>query len=414
MSKHERVCLEVLGQVRRKELTRAAAASALAMSERQVYRLLSRTAALGDAGVVHGLRGRASNHGHVLSDRSEVIRLYKQREYKDYGPQLFMEVLSEYHGITVSRETIRRWLKAEGLWAGQRAPRRHRKKRPRREGIGMLVQFDGSPHDWFEGRGGDALAQCCLLVAIDDASSRIFMRFAPTEDTAHVMRALWMYMERYGIPQALYTDRGPVYGKKEEEMTQTARALKQLGVQLIRANSPQAKGRVERSNRTHQDRLIKAMRHEGISSIEAANAYLEREYLAKHNAKFAVTEGKADVHRTTRGIDFANIFCIEEERNVCNDYTIQLGGQFIQLERGETPLPPPRTHVTVRTWLDGSLHISWKENELAYTRLEEKPKGPGRQPTIPAADHPFRRHFGGVKRVVIAPPLNAPATSQNR
>lgn len=387
MSKRERVCLEVLGQVRRKELTRSAAATALAVSERQVYRLLRRTAASGDAGIVHGLRGRTSNHGHVASERREVIRLYKQREYRDYGPQLFMEVLSEYHGIRVSRETIRRWLKAEGLWAGRRAPRRHRKKRPRREGIGMLVQFDGSPHDWFEGRG----PSCCLLVAIDDASSRIFMRFAPSEDTEHVMRALWMYMERYGVPQALYSDRGAVYGKSKEEITETGRALMQLGVQLIRANSPQAKGRVERSNRTAQDRLIKAMRREGIASIEAANAFLEREYLEKHNAKFAVIEGKADVHRTTRGIDFANIFCFEEERNVCNDYTIQLGGQFIQLERGESPLPPPRTHVTVRTWLDGTLHISWKENELAYTRLAEKPKGPGRKPTIPAANHPFRR-----------------------
>lgn len=392
MSKKERSYLDVLNRVRRKELTRAAAALLLGISERQVYRLLSRERALGASGLVHGLRGHASNRGHTLSERNEVIRLYKQREYRDYGPQLFMELLASHHGITVSRETVRRWLMAASLWSGCRAPRRHRKRRERRDGIGTLVQFDGSPHDWFEGRG----PACCLLVAIDDCSSRVFMRFAPSEDTEHVLRTLWAYMERYGIPHALYTDHGSAYGKSAEEKTQVSRALECLGVHLIRANSPQAKGRVERSNRTHQDRLIKAMRRERIATIEDANTFLERHYLAEHNARFATTEGHLDVHRTTTGIDFANIFCFEEERKVQNDYTIQLGGHCIQLERGEspeaTPLPPPGKTVIVRQWLDGTLHIFWKEGELAFQRLDVKPVR-ARRPAKPAANHPWRRRW---------------------
>ena len=392
MSKKERRYLEVLSRVTRKELTRSAAASLLGLSERQVYRLLSRERAAGASGLVHGLRGQLSNHGHVRSERSEVIRLYKQREYRDYGPQLFMEVLAAQHGITVSRETVRRWLKVAGLWSGRRAPRRHRKKRERREGIGTMVQFDGSPHDWFEGRG----PACCLLVAIDDCSSRVFMRFAPSEDTEHVMRTLWAYMERYGVPHSLYVDHGSAYGKSAEEKTEVSRALACLGVERIQAHSPQAKGRVERSNRTQQDRLIKAMRHEGIGSIESANAFLDRQYLAEHNARFANIDGHPDVHRTAKGIDFANIFCFEEERKVQNDYSIQLGGHYIQLERGEAPeaapLPPPGKKVIVRQWLNGTLHIFWKEGELVFQRLDQKPVGPGR-PAKPAANHPWRRQW---------------------
>ncbi|MGH9439325.1 MAG: ISNCY family transposase [Terriglobia bacterium] len=394
MSKKERLSLEVLSRVRRKELTRSAAASLLDVSERQVYRQLARSASLGASGLVHGLRGRPSNRGHTDGTRSEVIRLYKQREYRDYGPQLFKEVLASQHGITVSRETVRRWLMAAGLWSGRCAPRRHRKRRERREGIGTMVQFDGSPHDWFEGRG----PACCLLVAIDDCSSRVFMRFAPSEDTEHVMRTLWGYMERYGIPQALYTDHGSAYGvSANDARTEVARALERLGVRLIQAHSPQAKGRVERANRTHQDRLIKAMRREGIATIEAANAFLDRQYLAEHNARFASTSGHADVHRSTKTIDFANIFCFECERQVRNDYTVQLDGHFYQLQRGEAPLPPPGRNVTVRKWLDGSRHLFWNENELAFQPLDAKPIGSGRpgaeRTTQPAANHPWRRRW---------------------
>jgi hypothetical protein len=364
----------------------------LDVSERQVYRLVSRYRTEGDGGVVHRLRGRASNRGHGGATRARVLALYKQREYRDYGPQLFSEVLEERLQLRISSETVRQWLMASGLWSGRRAPRRHRKKRERRDGIGTLVQFDGSEHDWFEGRG----PACCLLVAIDDASSRVFMRFAPSEDTVHVMQTLWQYVERYGIPRALYTDHGSVYAPRKEEgtsVTEVGRALRQLGVELIFANSPQAKGRVERSNRTHQDRLIKAMRHKGIATIEDANRYLDEHYLAEHNRRYACVEGKPDVHRTCFGLALEQIFCFETKRQVRNDYTLLLAGGFLQLERADIPtappLPPPKTMVTVRRWLDGSLHLSWNDTELAFRALEGKPEPAPQQ--RPPAQHPWRK-----------------------
>ncbi|MDE3111300.1 MAG: ISNCY family transposase [Acidobacteriota bacterium] len=389
MNKRERHYLEVIHRLARRELTRSSAALELDVSERQVYRLLARYRTAGDAGLVHGHRGRPSNRGRAAETRARVVALYKQREYRDYGPQLFSEVLEERLQLRVSAETVRQWLMSAGLWSGRRAPRRHRKKRERREGIGTLVQFDGSEHDWFEGRG----PACCLLVAIDDASSQLFMRFAPSEDTEHVMRTLWQYMERYGIPRTLYTDHGSVYAPRKdgsETLTEVGRALRQLGVELLFANSPQAKGRVERSNRTQQDRLIKALRREGIRTIEEANRYLDERYLAEHNARFACTKDKPDVHRTMFGLALERIFCFEEQRQVRNDYTIQLGGAFLQLERREgasaSPLPPPKTMVTVQRWLDGSLHLFWNETELNYRLLEQalekapEPKPPQRPP----------------------------------
>jgi hypothetical protein len=392
MSTRERHYVAVLQRLARGELTRAAASLELDVSERQVYRLVSRYRTEGDGGVVHRLRGRASNRGHGGATRARVLALYKQREYRDYGPQLFSEVLEERLQLRISSETVRQWLMASGLWSGRRAPRRHRKKRERRDGIGTLVQFDGSEHDWFEGRG----PACCLLVAIDDASSRVFMRFAPSEDTVHVMQTLWQYVERYGIPRALYTDHGSVYAPRKEEgtsVTEVGRALRQLGVELIFANSPQAKGRVERSNRTHQDRLIKAMRHKGIATIEDANRYLDEHYLAEHNRRYACVEGKPDVHRTCFGLALEQIFCFETKRQVRNDYTLMLEGGFLQLERADgpdaAPLPPPKTMVTVRRWLDGSLHLTWNETELAFRTLEEKPEPKPQQ--RPPAQHPWRK-----------------------
>ncbi|MFI5111108.1 MAG: ISNCY family transposase [Terriglobales bacterium] len=395
MTKRERHYLETLQRLCRGELTRSAAALELSLSERQLYRLLARYRKEGDAAVVHKHRGHSSNRGHSAEVHTQAIALYKQREYRDYGPQLFSEVLAERLKVRISAETLRQWLMSAGLWSGRRAPRRHRKKRERREGIGSLVQFDGSEHDWFEGRG----PACCLLVAIDDASSQVFMRFAPSEDTEHVMRTLWQYMERYGIPQALYTDHGSVYAPHKdgsESVTEVGRALRHLGVKMIFANSPQAKGRVERSNRTQQDRLIKALRREGISTIEAANRYLDERYLAEHNARFACTLDKPDVHRSIFGLSLEQIFCFEEQRQVRNDYTFLLAGSFWQLERREgpnaPPLPPPKTMVTVQRWLDGSLHVYWNETELVHRALEAAP-----EPTPP--QRPARTHVWRMRPV---------------
>jgi transposase len=385
MSTKERQRLQILGHLKHGKSTVAKAAAALGLSERQMYRVLSRHRSQGDQGLLHQLRGRSSNRGYPPEVRQEVIRLH-QETYSDYGPTLFAEMLQEYHTLLIDSETIRRWLKAAGLWHGVRAARKHRRKRERRDAIGSLVQFDGSIHKWFEDRG----PACCLLVAIDDASSRVFMRFVPQEDGFHVLMTLRAYVERFGIPREVYVDLGSVYYARTHRLTDVARALARLGIRVIHARSPQAKGRVERSNRTHQDRLLKALRRHNISTIDQANEFLQRTYLREHNARFAAQEHLADLHRSAETLDLDNIFCFETTRHVNYDFTIMLAGQFIQLLPSPVPLPPPRQVVTVRRWLDGSLHIAWNGQELNYSIFKQRPKPRPHTPNIPDLDHPWR------------------------
>jgi transposase len=386
MSISERQRLQIVARIKHGNITVSEAAQSLGITERQMYRLLARCKAQGDAGLIHRLRGRPSNQGYSSEVREAVLRWYQER-YSDYGPTLFSEMLLDYHNMEIDPDTLRRWLSAANLWKGVRAPRRHRKQRPRRDAIGALVQFDGSFHDWFEGRA----PACCLLVAIDDASGQVFMRFAESENTRDVLVTLWAYCERYGIMHEFYTDHGSVYHDKHHRPTDTARALNRLGVRLVKANSPQAKGRVERSNRTHQDRLIKALRREGISSIREANEYLETTYIQDHNRRFARTDHLQNIHRPTTGLDFKNIFCFETIRTLYNDCTVTLLNRFYQLERHDsTPLPAPGSRITVRRWLDGTLHFFSNERELGFTPLAHRPKPKPRTYGKPAKSHPWR------------------------
>lgn len=386
MSTKERQRLQLIGHLAHGRTTVQRAASALGLSERQMYRVLARYRSQGDRGLIHRLRGQPSNRGYPDSVQKRVLRLY-QETYADYGPTLFGEMLAQYHHLQIDSDTLRRWLKQEGLWTGMRAARRHRRKRERRDAIGSLIQFDGSFHRWFEDRG----PSCCLLSAIDDASGSVFMRFAESENTYDVLAMLKTYVERYGIPREFYVDFGSVYHAKTKRLTNVARALSRLGVRLIYARSPQAKGRVERSNRTHQDRLIKALRRAQISTIDQANRFLERVYLREHNARFAHLDHLPNVHRSAEGIELKNIFCFETTRYVNNDYTITLNAHCVQLKSGGAPLPPPRHHVTLRRWLDGSLHISWNEHELGFCFLDNRPPPKPRTFLPPADSHPWRR-----------------------
>ena len=392
MSTKETRRLQVIGRIEHKELTIAEAAESLHISERQLYRILHRYHAQGEAGLIHRLRGKTSNAGYDVDTRTKAIRLYRE-QYSDYGPTLFSEKLELYHTINISRQTLTLWLRQKSLWSGNRKKRPHRKKRDRRECIGSLVQFDGSFHDWFEGRG----PKCCLLVGIDDASGRVLLRFAPAENSHHVLLLWRNYIQRYGIPAEVYTDFGSVYhdNNNPEHLTQFARAMNTLGVKVIYAHSPQAKGRVERSNRTHQDRLIKALREKNISSIEQANTFLEEFYTTDHNNRFALKESFTDIHRSANGIDLDNIFCFEDTRCVYNDWTITLNAQFIQLLQSEAPLPPPRSKVIVRQHLDGSLHIFWNDHELAFKLLKAKPTSKPREIPSPSMSHPWRKKFVG-------------------
>lgn len=386
--------LKMIVRIKEGKITVVEASESLQISERQMYRVLARYRAQGEAGLVHRLRGTSSNRGYSKETQKKVFRLFRE-QYSDYDPTLFSEKLEEYHALRISRQTLSRWLFQESLWAGRRKKRPHRKKRERRQAIGSLIQFDGSDHDWFEGRG----PRCCLLVAIDDASGSVMLHFAKEEDTASVLEFWKRYIQRHGIPAEIYTDGGSVYfdPKNPEHLTQFGRALQALGIHHIHAYSPQAKGRVERSNRTHQDRLLKALREQGISEIEDANRFVEEFYCAQHNRRFAQGDGLSDIHRPADGIDLDNIFCFEDTRKVYNDYTITLHSQFIQLLRSEAPLPPPRSTVILRQWLDGSLHIFWNEHELTFQVCSTRPKRTKQILVRPLPSHPWRTKFvGGI------------------
>lgn len=389
MSLKEQERLKVLSELDKKLLTFSETAKLLSVSERHVYRLLKRYHEHGNAGVIHGLRGKASNRAVPVNQREHVLKVY-HAQYPDYGPTLFSEQLLKEHSITVSRETLRRWLRASNVTTAKRKNRPHRRKRERRSAIGEMLQFDGSPHDWFEGRG----APCCLLNAVDDASGHVFLRFVPSENAADVLRTFRTYIERHGIPKSVYTDHGSVF-YAERKLTDFGRALQTLGVQPIFANSPQAKGRVERGNRTHQDRLIKALRQAAISTIADANRFLDEHYINLHNARFANCNGLADIHRPATGYDLTNIFCFQTLRQVHNDYTITLDNQYIQLRCSETPVPPPKQYVQVRRWLDDTLHIFWNEQELLFTVLMRKPKALKTTVHKPPPNHPWKGKLVG-------------------
>jgi transposase len=392
MSTQEREHLKVISRIEAGELTVAEAAESIHLTERQMYRLLRRYRQEGDRGVIHRLRGRPSNLSYAAEVRAKAMRLYREL-YSDYGPTLFAEKLEFYHDLKISRQTATRWLIEESLWSGSRKKRPHRKKRQRRDCIGSLIQFDGSEHDWFEGRA----PKCTLLVSIDDASNRVMLRFTPTEDTFHVLSFWQDYVARFGIPAEVYTDRDSVYydSNNPKHLTAFGLAMTRLGVHLIHAHSPQAKGRVERSNRTHQDRLIKYLREQNASSIEKANQLLERFFTDEHNQRFAHSDGLTDIHRPALGIDLNNIFCLQETRQVHNDWTVSLNARFIQLLRSDSPLPPPRSSVILRRWLDGALHIFWNEHELKFSLLPQhsRPKQPPQRPST--LNHPWRSKPAG-------------------
>lgn len=398
MSMREMDRLRMIVRIEEKKLTVGEAAESLHLSERHLYRILRRYRQEGAAGIPHRLRGKPSNRGYSKEVRQKVDRVFRE-QYSDYDPTLFAEKLEIYHDISISRQTVTRWLRAKGLWSGIRKKRPHRKKRERRAAIGSLIQFDGSDHDWFEGRG----KKCCLLVAVDDASGAVMVRFAREEDTLNVLDFWKRYLQRYGMPAEVYTDGGTVYfdPKNPKRLTQFGRAIASLGIGHIHAYSPQAKGRVERSNRTHQDRLIKALREQNISTIEEANRYVDEAYCGQHNARFAHTENLSDIHRSSDGIDLNNIFCFEETRKVYNDYTITRHSQFIQLLRSEVPLPPPRSPVVLRQWLDGSLHIFWSEHELSYQQLSKRPQQQRKAPLPPPPNHPWRKKLTGGKLALL-------------
>lgn len=385
MSQKEAERLKIISQLESKAMSVEQAAEIMRISPRQTYRVLKRINQEGSKGIIHKLRGRKSNRGYPEELKKKVIEIYRAN-YSDYGPTLFSEELVKDHKISVDHETIRKWLRAKAITTSMRKKRAHRRKRERRSCFGELIQFDGSHHDWFEGRG----AECCLINCVDDSTGKVYLKFAVSENTQDVLLTLWEYVNKHGIPRSIYTDKYSVY-KAEGKLTDFGRAMKELAIETIFAHSPQAKGRVERVNRTLQDRLVKALRRRGISNIAEANKYVQKSFIEEYNSKFAVNPEVPDAHRRTAGYDLKNIFCYKTSRQVRNDYTINLAGGYIQLLKGTAVLPRPKQCVTISKWLNGEMHIYYNNQELQFTELKDKPGKKGYKLRAVPKDHPWRR-----------------------
>ena len=332
--------LRILNQVREGRLPQVVAASQMKLSTRQVRRMLAKLANKGPRGLGHGLRGRASNRQLGAGVLEHALALVKSH-YRDFGPTFAAEKLLERHDVSLSVNTLRKGMIGEGMWRGKRRKAKHRAWRARRACVGELIQVDGSLHDWFEGRA----PKCWLIAFVDDATSRLlWAEFARAEDTMTLMRLAMTYLRRFGRMLALYVDKDSIYKttrdaavdeqlRDEQPMTQFTRAMSELGIDVICANSPQAKGRVERGFKTHQDRLVKELRLAGISNIEAANKFLREVYVPAHNARFSEAPAhNVDAHRPIlRGQILERILCMRSSRVVANDFTLRWGPGYLQL-----------------------------------------------------------------------------------
>lgn len=366
MGQWERDRLKVMSLVLKGERTQVEAARLLKVDVRQIRRIERRLRKEGDAGVVHGLRGRPSNARIDEEDRRKVLSRYRER-YLGFGPTLAAEKLTEEDDLPVAVRTLREWLVRDGLWQRVRQREEYRSRRLRRSCFGELVQADASEHDWLEGRG----PRMVLTGMIDDASSKVVARFYPAETTEAYMDLLGRYTRKLGRPVAFYSDRDSVF-RAEDELdrpvpTQFSRALKELGIDWIGAYSPQAKGRIERLWGTAQDRLVKELRLAEAKDMQQANAILKAKFLPWFNRNCAVPPASGnDAHRPLHpSMDLAAILSIQEQRTVANDYTIRLENQVYQLYK---PVWPGERggKVIVERRLDGSMHIRFKRHYLTF------------------------------------------------
>ena len=419
--------MEILSRVVEGSLPVAQAAALLGISERQAWRLKRRYASGGDAGLMHKLRGRRSNHKTDQATRDAVLKIYRS-QYAGFGPTLACEYLAADDGWEVSPDTLGRWLRAEGLFEPRRRRSKHRLRRPRRSCLGELVQMDGSWHDWFEGRGpsnGQNAHECCLMVMIDDATGRVLARFYEKETLSAAFDLFGQYAGVHGLPRALYVDKAGIY-RSEEGMapTQFGRAMETLGVELILANSPQAKGRVERMNATLQDRLVKEMRLRGVKTMVQANALLKERFLKSFNSRFAVTaKSKTNVHRVVKpAMRLDEVLCEQEERAVGHDWCVQWRGRLLQIDEKHLKLDLPRAgrRVVVIEKADGNLLVRYADKALTWAEMSKQParakakkaKKPvaNNKRYVPGPDHPFNKtpacpgSRSGVRPSSAAPP----------
>lgn len=381
MSRKELQRKSILELLEMKRITVVEASVRMNLSYRQTLRVFARYVAEGDAGLVHRRRGKPSNRACPSAFRCKVLERYKQRYKKlGFGPTLAAEKLAE-EGLVVDHETLRRWLLADGEWARQRKSQAHRSRRERRAHFGELVQMDGSHHGWF----GPEHPKACLMNMVDDATGDTLGLIAYQETTKAAMNLLRRWIEKYGIPQSLYTDRKNVYitGREptmeeqlagETPLTAFGKACNKLGIAIIAAHSPQAKGRVERSNGTYQDRFLKELALRRITTCATADKLLNDSFCDALNDKFAIAPREAEnYHRPLpEGLDLDDVFCFESHRVVQNDWCIRHENRYYQILKNNRPLPKPKDKVLVRTHLDGRIVLLYREEPLAFQTLTPK------------------------------------------
>jgi transposase len=374
MSKRELNRIDVLARLESGRLTPVIAASLLRVSERQVYRLMRRFRDDGPAGMADRRRGRPSNNRLPDVLREQAVALVREH-YADFGPTLAAEKLEERHGLRVSRETLRTWMVQAGLWL-PRAERKHfQQPRHRREHLGELIQIDGCEHRWFEDRG----PPCTLLVFVDDATSRLMaLGFVPSESTFAYFDVLRRYLETHGKPVAFYSDKHAIFRVSKQEaaggdgMTQFGRAVAELNIAIICANTASAKGRVERTHATLQDRLVKELRLAGISDLEAANAFLPG-FIETYNSKFARAPAHdRDLHRPLAGMtDLGDILCWRETRRVSQQLVVHYNRMKFTLHPTDITARLVGQEVEVYDFPDGRLEIRWKGLPLVYAVFDQ-------------------------------------------
>lgn len=411
----EQYKFEVVSLAIEKKIRNRQAAKMLGLSIRQVKRLKNSVRKNGEVGIIHRLKGKTGNNRIQETVKQKALQYIKEK-YLDFKPTFANEKLQDSHNIFISPETIRLWMIKEGLWtARKQKDLLYRSWRPRKEYYGEMQQFDGSYHDWFEGRFRDLVGniiETCLLLSVDDATGKITSAmFADNEGVVAVFSFWLTYVTVNGKPITIYLDSYSTYKINHksavdnfELMTQFERATKDLGVRLITAHSAQAKGRIERLFETLQDRLIKEMRLAGINNPEDANKFLKEVFIPKYNQKFSVIPQRSgNVHRPLTEIDKKNInriFSVQSNRKVNNDFTVQFKNNWYQLKEIQPTTVRPRETVVMEEWLDGSLKISLKGYSLDYFQLPDRPKRMKTNPVIltthklnwiPPKDHPWRR-----------------------
>jgi hypothetical protein len=406
MTQAERDRLVTLKKAKKKLITQAEAAAELQVSVRHVKRMLKALGVSGDKSVVHGLRGRESNRKIESKIQDKAVKMLSADIYRGFGPTLASEHLAKKHGIAVSRETLRKWMQAAGLWKGRRRrPENVHMWRQRRSRCGELVQWDTSDHDWLEGRGSERLY---LISMIDDATSRLYARFVSSDSTEENMRTLRGYLEDYGRPLAFYTDKASLFHTTEKRRrdepgvdqdpkqmppTQIGRALRELNIVWIAAHSPQAKGRVERSFDTAQDRLVKEMRVAGVKTLEQANQYLRDEFLPWWNRTLTVEPASADdAHRKLdKQHDLTAILSYVRTPQVKGNYTVPFAGRHYVIEKSSVCTGLRGARVRVEQHLDGSIAMCFKDRYLTFKLCTEPIKTAAAAKPMPAKDHPAQR-----------------------